>query len=311
MTSPWVMERVVWSGSRSCRVLAELLSPRPSIHVRRDSRQAIVAARATLHVTDRVPPGGLCATVSPHDMRPDFVSGVVGAVGGGPHSRLVATVVRRAAERLGVSGRLITGYRSMDRRPQALRVLRDMASAGVRLPMEALLCERPPELLASLPEGSLVVIGAPGGSWFQRQLFGPGVRLLAAAPAGTLVVRDAPQRVFQVMRPARALGPQMRVRDAMEVSSGALVLVAEYGRLIGMVARDHMVGIPGHTSIGDIAEPAVSLSAEELVDDVLLVIDEHDGGPLGVVDHDGALIGTVSSHELSLADVDGGRAEAS
>ena len=45
----------------------------------------------------------------------------------------------------------------------------------------------------------LVVIGAPGGSWFQRQLFGAGARLQAAAPGGVLVVRQDVPRVYQAM----------------------------------------------------------------------------------------------------------------
>jgi CBS domain-containing protein len=297
VSAAWLLDRVVWSGDRQTKVFAEMVSSAPAVRLRRDVRGGIIDAKATLHVTARAGTG-TCSTAVPHDLQPHAITGVVGAVGGGPHSPLAAAVTARLSERLGVPGQLVTGYRSPERRPAALQVLGELAGHARDLPMRALPTERPPELVASLPEGTLLVIGAPGGTWFQRQLYGPGVRLRAAAPAGAIVVRAEPCRVFQVMRPAQALGPQMRTRDALELGTGSTILVAEYGRLVGVVDRKRLLASAGHTPIGDLVDMPVALAPDELLDDVAVVTHEHDGAPLGVVDDEGALIGVISSRDI-------------
>lgn len=293
---PW---RVVWSGDDACRSLAEVLGePRP-VRAGHDVWASLVGARATLHVTRQLPSVERCSVAVPHHVVIDDISGVVAAVGGGPHSALAAATARRIAERLDVPAKVVSGYRRAELRSSAREALEDVAAAGIWLPMEAVATEHPLELVASLPRGTLVVIGAPGGSWFQRQFFGPGVRLQAAAPGGVVVVRQDVRRVYQVMSPPAAVGSHMRVRDVLELTEDPVVLVAEHGKLVGIVRRGRLMGLRSHIEVGSIAEPPVTVAAEEPVHHILLLLDEHAGGPVGVVAADGRLLGSVGTRDVT------------
>ncbi len=293
--------RVVWAGNGLCRSLAELLAHERPVRAGENVWDSLVSARATLLVAGKLPALDRCSVAVPNDFVPGRVTGVVAAVGGGPHSTLAAATARRIGERLGVSVRILTGYRRPELRAAADKVLADIAHSGVQLPMDAIATDSPPDLVASLPRGTLVVIGAPGGSWFQRQLFGPGVRLRAAAPAGAVVVRQATPRVFQYMRSPDAVGTHMRVRDVLELATDPIVLVAEYGRVVGMVTRASLMMAPGHVPVGTIAEAPVAIAADEPVAQVELVVREHQGGPVAVVDEVGRLIGMLGSADIAAA----------
>jgi CBS domain-containing protein len=258
-----------------------------------------VEARATLHVTPQLPALQRCSVAVPHNVLVDSVNSVVAAVGSGPHSLLAAAAAQRIGDRLGVPASVLTGYRTRDEWGQANRALLDIAAGGIDLPMRAVATQHPPGLVETLAAGTLVVIGAPGGSWFQRQLFGAGARLRAAAPGGVLIVRNDVTRVYQVMTAPHAIGPAMRVRDALELTSEPIVLVAEHGRLTGMVRRSRLAEAEPHFPVGEIAEAPIGLDAAEPIDQVRLVLDEHGGGPVGVVDRNGLLIGAVSAKHLS------------
>ncbi len=291
--------RIVWTGDSSCRAVAELLADAHAIRAGTDVWSSLVDARATLHVTPHLSTMPRCSVAVPHDVDVASISSVVAAVGGGPHSGLAAATAQRISLSLDVPASVITGYRSRDQRRQAHRALLDIAESGIDVPMHAVETEHPPELVAALPAGSLVVIGAPGGSWFQRQLFGAGARLRAAAPSGVVIVRHDVRRVYQVMTTPVAVGTAMRVRDVLELTSEPIVLVAEQGRLSGMVHRRQLMGLEPHLSVGSVAEPPIGLGADEPVDQVRLVLDEHGGGPVGVVDRRGRLIGAVTADAVA------------
>ena len=222
------------------------------------------------------------------------------AVGGGPHSLLAAATARRIADRCGVPAKVVAGYGRPDLRRAAQQALELVASAGIGLPMEAVATEHPLELVAALPEGTLVVLGAPGGSWFQRQFFGPGARLRAAAPGGVVVVRQDVRRVYQVMSAPAAVGSHMRVRDVLELTTDPVVLVAEYGKLVGIVRRDMLNDLRSHVEVGTVAELPITVAADEPVDHILLLLDEQLGGPVGVVTGDGRLVGVVGVRDVAL-----------
>lgn len=302
--------RVVWSGDAACRGFAEVLADDPPVWAGNNVWATLVSAHATMLVTPKLPAFERCSVAVPHDFAPARVTGVVAAVGGGPHSLLAAATARQIGMKLDVPVRVLTGYRRPDLRLGADRLLEDIALAGVVLPMDAVATDSPLELVASLPAGTVVVIGAPGGSWFQRQLFGPGVRLRAAAPGGAVVVRQAPPRVYQVMRPPEAVGTHMRARDVLELTTDPVVLVAEFGRLVGSVSRSQLMAAPGHVAVGMLAETPVALAADEPVEHVALVLREHRGGPVGVVDDLGGLVGMVTSADIA-AQLSHGAKEAS
>ncbi len=290
--------RVVWTGTRDCRALAELLADERAVHAGRDTLTTLVNTRANLHVAPQLPAVERCSVAVPHDVDLDAVDQVVATVGGGPHSSLAAATAARVAQRLGVPGRIVTGFRRPDQRPAAERALSQVAALGIDLPMEAVAASHPTDLVESLPAGAMVVVGAPGGSWFQRQFFGPGVRLRVGAPGGVVVVRQDVMRVYQVMSAARAVGGHMRVRSVLELTSDRVVLVADHGRLVGSVQRNRLQSHPSHVEIGALADPPVAVAADEPIEQILLVLDEHDGGPVGVVATNGQLIGSVSALEL-------------
>lgn len=294
--APW---RVVWSGDDACRSLAEVLGdPRP-VRAGPDVWGSLVEARATIHVVRHLPSLERCSVAVPHHVVVDDITGVVAAVGGGPHSLLAAATARRIADRLDAPARVVAGYRRRELRPSAVEALEDIAAAGLSLPMEAVATEHPLELVAELPKGTLVVIGAPGGSWFQRQFFGPGVRLQAAAPGGVVVVRQDVRRVYQAMSSPSAVGSHMRIRDVLELTVDPVVLVAEHGRLVGIVRRGQLMGARSHVEVGTVTEPPVTVAPDEPVEHILLLLDEHAGGPVGVVSADGKLIGAIGAKELA------------
>ncbi len=298
--------RVVWSGSPACRDLAELLADGRAVRTGTNVATTLIETRATLHVTPQVPPIELCSIAVPHDVTLTSVDRIVAAVGGGPHSLLAASTALRAAERLRVPAKVVKAYRRPEHRPAALRALADVAGAGIDLPLEAVHAEHPSDLVASLPPGAMVVIGAPGGSWFQRQFFGPGVRLKVAAPGGVVVVREDRRRVYQVMRPPAAVITHMRIRNVLEVTTEPVVLVADHGRLTGTIRRSQLLGVPGHIEIGAVAEAPAMVYADEPIEHIWLVLDEHNGGPVGVVTPDGQLVGMVAASDVSAGQSSGG-----
>jgi Mg/Co/Ni transporter MgtE len=72
-----------------------------------------------------------------------------------------------------------------------------------------------------------------------------------------------------------------------------VIPVAEAGRLIGIVRRSQLEGLPADVPIGETMEPPISVGAAEsagAIDDVREFLD---GGPIPVVDESGRMIGVV------------------
>src|SRR5690606_39594701 len=88
-------------------------------------------------------------------------------------------------------------------------------------------------LLEGLDEGTLVVLGASGGSWLRRMLFGPGARLRRTAQTGVVVVRSAPDRVFRFMGEPVYVAPLREATDTLRFHDQRILAVAEEGRLVG------------------------------------------------------------------------------
>lgn len=293
--------RVVWSGSSTQRDLAHLLADGAVVRAGPDIAKTLIDTKATLHVTTTIQPLTPASVAVPHKLNLGAVDEVVAAVGGGPHSELAATLARRAAEKLGVPGLTVTGYRRPEHRRAAEDTLTELAARGIDMPMDAVRAESPAELVDSLSPNAMLVIGASGGSWFHRQFFGPGVRLRVAAPCGVVVVRQDGLRVYQVMSTPAVVGSHMRIRNVLEVSPHPVVLVADQGRLIGTLHRHRLASLPPHVEVGTVVDTPVAVNADEPVDQIGLVLEEHLGGPVGVVDRRGQLVGSVSVPDLAAA----------
>lgn len=291
-TQPLVDPTILWTRGEHCRELAGILSP-TACHVEGDLTQACIEARADLLVTARASSFGLVSTAVPHGIDPDRkIPVVVGAVGTGPHSPLVANLTGLIAAGLGADAVLVTVSRSDAEDEQALATLGSVDSLVPGAGTKVVRADTATGLVDSLPADALLVVGAPGGSWWQRQFFGPGRRLIHLAPAGSVVAKAAPRRCFQAMDDITPLGRHMQARDALAVMSHPAAAVADDGILVGIVRRSALEQMPTKT-VGDLMEPAAGVEADDLIEAADDLAGFMEGSPIPVVDGGGRLLGEL------------------
>ena len=289
--------RVAWTRGLGCLPLAERLDDGPPIAISGDLQRSCVTDRVDLLVARRFGSFDLVPVAVPHQVDFGNVCAVTAAVGEGPHSPLAAAVAARLALALGVPGELATVYRSYEEMPWALdrleRLSRDYPHLGHRATKESTAVK----LIDSLAPSTLLIVGAPGGSWFQRQIYGPGHRLLVAAPAGAIAVRSAPRRCYhEAVEPAGiAVGPRLTVGDALRVVAHQVVPVADNGHLVGMLRATAMTEVPSETRVAHVMEPAVAVTSTARVSAAGELAEFLEHSPVPVVDPDGRLIGVIPS----------------
>ena len=266
-----------------------------------DVAESCIRARATLLVSKHLTSPGLCNLAVPHGFSPAATRSIVAAVGSGPHSRLAATLAYALAQQLGVPVRAVYGHHDSGERSRALEILNGITAHLPGIAVEPIQALSPAAMVSALPIGTLLVVGAPGGSWFQRQFFGPGARIRAKAPSGTIVVKHAPARVYQIMQSATAFGPHMRVADALQLTNTQHLIVAQEGRLLGLVSKSALAEARPDLELHDIMESPVFLSPEEDLDHSAELINHHRGSAIPVVDSRDRIIGTVTATDLATA----------
>jgi len=291
--------RVLWTKGNHCRALAEVLGGEGARRAEADLVASCVKAGALALVTRRLTSFDLCNLVVPHGFSPSTVKSVVAAVGSGPHSPFAAALAQLLSQRLGVPARAISGYQHPAERHQALLGLESITAAAPGLDVQPMQAPNPATMIEALPTGTLLVVGAPGGSWFQRQFFGPGARIQATAPNGTIVVKQSPTRVYQVMRPTIAFGPHMRVADARQLRSESHLIVAQEGRLLGLIPEVALHQARPDLELQDIMDDPVFLSPDEDLDQAAPLINHHAGTALPVVDVRNRVIGAISATDLN------------
>jgi len=290
--------RVVWTGGAQSRTLAEVLGDVTAHKADANVAGSCIDARAGLLVARHLSSFDLCNVAVPHGFSRDTTRSVVAAVGSGPHSHLAATIAHRIALELAVPARAVYGRRQGDERPQAQAVLSNIAAGLPDLGVETIEADNPAAMVGSLPAGTLLVVGAPGGSLFQRQFFGPGARIQAKAPNGTIVVKHARPRVYQIMQLPTAFGPHMRVADAARLAADQHIIIALDGQLLGIVyAQTLRQARPDH-ELQAVMEDPVFLNADEDLDYATELI-AHRGSPIPVVNAQRRLIGTVAATDLN------------
>jgi len=284
---------VGWSRGRGCRELAERLGHAKA--VKEDWAQASITHKLDLLVTRRIPNFDLVSVAVPYDMDLPAVRRVVAAVGEGPHSHLASEVAATLSTGLGVPGELATVARPGTESEEAPSRLVRVATAFPDMELRVIEGSTATELVKSLGDDTLLVLGAPGGSWLQRQIFGPGHRMRVAAPAGAVVVRHAPRRCFHAAGKASdvAAGPHLNAADALRLFPDPVIPIADSGRLIGIVRRSSLVGSEPTAEIGKYMEPPVSLAAAEPIEAAEDLRQFLDGGPIPVVDTSGKLVGAI------------------
>jgi len=283
---------IVWSRGPGCRELAMALGASSVTRVDRDPGAACIRSRALLMVARKITSFDLCSTAVPDGFDASRVTEVVAAVGSGPHSPLAAAVALRLGHRLQVPVRGVYAHAASGPVPPARRVLSEVVARFPMLRVEGIHAPEPATLVRSLSDGSLLVIGAPGGSWFQRRFFGPGARIRHHAPGGTVVVKAAPCRVYQVMEEARVYGPHLRAADAVALGLGDVVVAVD-GRPVGTVSSRRLRSATADTSLGSLAVDVPHVAPEEGVDEALPLFDEVEVSVLPVVDSAGRLLGIL------------------
>ena len=284
---------VLWTRGDGCSELAGLLGD-ATVRVVGDLADACVATRAELMVGRKLPGEfDLVNFAVPVDFAPTNVKAVAAAVGGGPHSALAAWVAGRLARTLGVPGVMASAYADAAGQGSALAIIERLAPEVPELEYRAVEAADMTALVRRLPDRALLVFGAPGGNWFQRLVFGPGARLRHRAPAGAVVVRQVPERVFQHMREPVYVGPWRQVGDTLLMHQEPALAVVEEGVLIGLVRRAALLDAGHAESVGSIMEEPLAvdrLEALSAADSLRVVYEE---APIPVVDQHHRMLGSL------------------
>lgn len=281
---------VVWTRGSGCRELAEVISGDAAVRVDSDPAATCIETGATLIVSRRLSSFDLCSVAVPSGFSANETTGVVAAVGSGPHSSLAAALAERVGQSLAVPARAVYAHGGSEPTEAADRLVREFDDRFPDLSIETVGAASPEAMVQDLPPGTLLVIGAPGGSWFQRQFFGPGARIKHKASGGTIVVKAAPVRVYQAMQPPTALGPHMRVADARVVGAGDVV-VASASTLLGVVSAAALDAADPGADLGDLVEETAFLVPEETIEHARDLVNDIGITTVPVVDGSGTLIG--------------------
>ena len=285
---------VLWTRGRGCRALAELLGSHEPVRVVSDLVDTAVQWHSTVLVSRRLPHSTLLNVVVPVDFVPGKVRSVVAAVAGGPHSRAAALVARRLGERLQVPSFMACAFRGDESREGAVSVVESLFPHVPDLEYRLMGADSAGHLISQLPPQCLLVIGAPGGNWFQRVLFGRGARLRQRAAGGVVIVRSAPLRVFQIMDAPRFVSPYHHAADVLRLHSNELLAVAENGGLVGLVRRSSLLVAGEESPVAHAMEKARSIGMVDALSDLQSQIEWFGDSPIPVIDPQGRLVGSVA-----------------
>lgn len=286
---------VLWTRGDGCVELATLLSAVPPVRVTGDLTEACVRHRSRLLVARRLPGHfDLAGVAVPVDFRPSRVGSVLAAVAGGPHSALAASVARRLGEALGVKATLACAHRDESDRMSAVTMIERLVSEVPGI--EYRLVEAPDAagLVRELVDDALLVIGAPGGNWFQRTVFGAGARLAHRASHGAVIVRNAPVRVFHVMGEPVFVGPMREAVDILRLHAEPLLAVVDEARLIGVIRREVLELADPGVPVSDLMEAAVSVPLDAPLAEAAELQARLGAAALPVVDAGGRLVGALA-----------------
>ena len=297
MTDPRAagLPRVAWTRGDGCLPLADMLSGGSPIAVGRDLARTCIDQRVDWLVTRRLTGFDLVSQIVPRGVDLDRVRSITVAVGDGPHAPLAAAVAERLSQALGVPAELATVYREIDEMPAAIARIERLSRLHPNLGRRVAHAKSAVGLLDTLDRFNLLVVGAPEGSWFQRQLVGPGQTLADSAPGGAIVVRSAPERCFHASADAagHAIGPELQVAEARRLVSTPAAPVARNGRLIGLVRERTLASAPDDATVAEVMEAAVAVRPTEPLAAVQELDSFFESSPVPVVDDGSRLVGVV------------------
>ncbi len=285
--------RVLWTRGDGCGELAALLDP-GARRATGDLQQACISAAANLVVARKLLPSfDLVSLAVPVSFRPGSVGSITAAVGGGPHSGLAARVAAELGRSFQVPAAMVCAYRDDEGKGEAVTLIENLAAQVPTLEYRIVHAPTVEDLIAGLEDDTLVVFGAPGGSWLQRLLFGTGARLRHRAPNGAVIVREAEPRVFHRLVEPVYVSRHMRAADALRLTSEQVLPVVDHGTLVGVVRRRVLLTAGETPTVGDLMEAPVSVPIDGTEADLTVAGRVLGGGPVPVVDEHGRLIGTV------------------
>lgn len=286
-----IVPPVLWTRGQGCGELAALLSDGDPVRVKGDVAEECIRHRADLLVSRRLSDFDLVSQAVPIDFEPEEVGAVVAAVAGGPHSPLAARIARQLGDALGRDALMACAYRDEPSRERAVSLIEHLYQEVPELEYRVVEAEDAAGLVAQLPERSMLVLGAPGGNWFQRTIFGQGARLRQRSPSGAVVVKRAPTRVFQVMIDPVFVGPLRQAGDILRVHHEAVLAVVDRARLVGLVDRAVLEAVDPETPVSAVMTEPESVRLDAPVEDAMPLADRFGSAPLPVVDDDGMLVG--------------------
>ena len=217
------------------------------------------------------------------------------AVGSGPHGDLVVQIASAIGERLRIPVEAVTVVRPSEDRSEAETRLGTLSDALPGVEARVVEGDAATAVVDGMGPSALLVVGAPGGSWFQRQIHGPGHRLMVRAPAGALVVRSVDRKCFQEMGDPHGafVGVHTPTAEVGRIAPHPVVSVVDDGRLVGVVRASELEPGEEGVTVDDIMEPGISLLVDEPFEAADELADFFEGGPIPVTDADGRLVGIV------------------
>lgn len=285
---------VVWTRGRGCSELAELLAGSGANRIQGDLAQECIEHRADLLVSRKLPGSfDLVSVATPVDFQPEKVTSVVATVAGGPHSLLAGEMAARIGQGLEVPAEMVSAAPPGDQGGSAREVLEQLARELPGLDARVVEVSDVEELADSLEEGTLLILGAPGGSWLQRARLGPGARLRRTAQAGAIIVRSAPDRVFRFMGEPVYVAPLRLADDTLRMHQEKTLAVADQGRLVGLVRRERLVAAGG-APVESFMEEAMSVRVHGTLTEAWELEPTFGTDPIPVTDDEENLVGGLS-----------------
>lgn len=284
---------MLWTRGEGCRELARALAGDQPVRVGEDLTTTAIRHRAGLLVSRRFPADDLLPVAVPVDLCFDEVQAVVAAVAGGPHSEMAAWFANRLGERLGVPASMVCAVREGDDHTPALAIIEALYEQVPSLEYRIVEADDASGLIEALPEGSLLVLGAPGGNWFQRTVFSRGVRLRQRAPHGAVVVRSAPPRVFQFMEEPVFASPLREAGDVLRTHPERILGVVDGGALVGLVRREVLERAAPGTPLSVLMDAPAATRFDAPLAEVEGLFLRFGNDPVPVVDDKARLLGGV------------------
>ncbi|GMR01690.1 MAG: hypothetical protein BMS9Abin20_0009 [Acidimicrobiia bacterium] len=288
--------RVAWTKGGANREVAELLGD-GIVRITGDLDATCVDNRIEILVTKRFPRSDVVPTVVPVEFDADTVTSLAVAVGDGPHSARAVSIGETVANALGIPGTVITAYRTSAELESAEERLTRLTDARSGFETMAIQTPNPRTITEHLSKETLLVHGAAGGSFIDRHFTGTGNRLTSRALGSVLVVKDAPQRCFQITvdPTGLALAPELLVSDALQVMSHPFAPVVTNHQLLGIVRIRTLVRANPRATIEQHVEACHGIGICDPVQAASAQRERFGPGPLPVVDDAGNLVGVIPS----------------